>query len=945
MALPFLLAGPILRRVEPTLVTVWVALSEDATVRLSVWEGRVTGGTSAEPFVISGELHESTWRIGARLHLGLLTARIPADSAKSFQADRLYSYDLNFKVGSREETLSTLNMLSAATDDEHAVDGFAHVPLGYEAGLLPSFAPPPSELDDLRIIYGSCRRPGHRDPDAMVWIDDYVLDQDRYKDPRQRPHQLFLGGDQIYADDVDTLLMLRVMELGQELIGTTTSGTGATTPAEHIRVDKVVERNSTPADQAKPFEAYGTTAVSNAEPTLPADRAHFPEGRRLDLTQRAAQFTSTDGTNHLISLGEFAAMYLCVWSNACWGKEVPGVQFFPDGGDATVSRTLAWADEVRAESRIGLPVLEFPPSLAQDVFVAPVDAPKVGEDVSVRKRKQRELRRSHRIHQKFLAGLPRVRRALANIPTYMILDDHDVTDDYFLSPMWRDRVLTTSLGQTILRNAMLAYALFQDWGNEPRRYDEGVCAELRTLATRLFPEQIKGPDSAATDRLGELFGHDLRNTQSIDGSFPSLKPPILWHFTIDGPKHRIVALDNRTRRSYRSRIGPPGNVSIEALADQIPKPPLPDGREILIVVAPLQVIGPPVLDSIISPISYRMSDLAALASTSKIGKTSKTGHRGMPATDPDAIEAWAFDAVTFEHLLTRLEPYQRVVLLSGDVHNSSGSLMRYWRGNSTRPARIAQFTSSGFKNVMPPRVIAVDRSAGFAQQMIRAKLGTERLGWDRPVDDMVLLPTDRTLDDLVPVMRSRLRATPVILPTWGWPNDIDETDATVDEAKTSRLNPAHPPDWRWKITPLLDERPDFAQDHPPPTTRPAAISPAPLDLDGVDRDLDDPDRVVDAYQTVAARHQHALDHLRNARQILFRSNFGLVRFQMKNDGQLDAIHEVYTAFKDPDDPAALEPAVQPYLVQFAPLGPSGEEPPNRLRTRIIEEDPAGSGNP
>ena len=67
----------------------------------------------------------------------------------------------------------------------------------------------------------------------------------------------------------------------------------------------------------------------------------------------------------------------------------------------------------------------------------------------------------------------------------------------------------------------------------------------------------------------------------------------------------MVALDNRTRRSYAAEIGPPGNVSPEALVDQLPRPPLPAGRQVLIVVAPLQVIGPGLLDEIVSPADLR----------------------------------------------------------------------------------------------------------------------------------------------------------------------------------------------------------------------------------------------------------------------------------------------------------------------------------------------------
>jgi hypothetical protein len=187
----------------------------------------------------------------------------------------------------------------------------------------------------------------------------------------------------------------------------------------------------------------------------------------------------------------------------------------------------------------------------------------------------------------------------------------------------------------------------------------------------------------------------------------------------------------------------------------------------------------------------------------------------MTGTHPDAIEAWAFDAETFEHLLKRLEPYGRAVILSGDVHYSSGTVMSYWRGNATRPARFAQFTSSGFKNVMPTFITFLDRAAGFAQQLIRLNLGTERLGWDQPLEDMVLLPEGTTEQDLLPIMRSRLGAVPVRLPTWGWLDLNDpERPETFDPLKSSRLNPARPPDWRWRVKPLIDQRPDDERPEP-----------------------------------------------------------------------------------------------------------------------------------
>jgi hypothetical protein len=214
---------------------------------------------------------------------------------------------------------------------------------------------------------------------------------------------------------------------------------------------------------------------------------------------------------------------------------------------------------------------------------------------------------------------------------------------------------------------MVAYALFQDWGNDPLEYRRPGSAkqELLSLVPQMFPKgEPKGPVQAVCERIAHLLGHDLRNTPTADGRYEPVKPPVLWHFTVDGPKHRVIAFDNRTRRSYGSRLGPPGNVSIDAMLDQIPLPPLPAGREILIVIAPLQVIGPPVLDDIVAPGSYRAFDLGGISKTSELRADSESGPRGMTGTNPDAVEAWALDVITFEHLLERLEPCKRVVLLS-----------------------------------------------------------------------------------------------------------------------------------------------------------------------------------------------------------------------------------------------------------------------------------------
>jgi len=94
MELPLMLAGPILRRVEPTLVSVWVALSEPGTIRVTLWEGRVTAG-SANPLIAfdplwvacKAEISDLTGpKLRASAGLRRFTPQSPCDKAATRRA-------------------------------------------------------------------------------------------------------------------------------------------------------------------------------------------------------------------------------------------------------------------------------------------------------------------------------------------------------------------------------------------------------------------------------------------------------------------------------------------------------------------------------------------------------------------------------------------------------------------------------------------------------------------------------------------------------------------------------------------------------------------------------------------------------------------------------------------------------------------------------------------
>jgi hypothetical protein len=62
-----------------------------------------------------------------------------------------------------------------------------------------------------------------------------------------------------------------------------------------------------------------------------------------------------------------------------------------------------------------------------------------------------------------------VRRSFANIPSYMMFDDDEITDDWNIDQERRDNVYGTEAGRRTVANGLTAFWAFQAWGNDPAR--------------------------------------------------------------------------------------------------------------------------------------------------------------------------------------------------------------------------------------------------------------------------------------------------------------------------------------------------------------------------------------------------------------------------------------------------------------------------------------------
>src|SRR5690606_30476066 len=83
-----------------------------------------------------------------------------------------------------------------------------------------------------------------------------------------------------------------------------------------------------------------------------------------------------------------------------------------------------------------------------------------------RERRKRYILEPRRLDT-FKAGLGNVARALAYLPSLMIFDDHDITDDWNLSAQWEETAYGHPFSKRIIGNALIAYMLCQGWGNNP----------------------------------------------------------------------------------------------------------------------------------------------------------------------------------------------------------------------------------------------------------------------------------------------------------------------------------------------------------------------------------------------------------------------------------------------------------------------------------------------
>jgi hypothetical protein len=336
------------------------------------------------------------------------------------------------------------------------------------------------------------------------------------------------------------------------------------------------------------------------EDLLPRHQGHL---KLIDVLFGGAEkpiFTTDHAHNHLITLGEVLAMYLLVWSPVLW----------------------PW---VADEAPLGLDPAK------QSVFAA-----------------------ERQTIAQFAEGLPKVQRVLAHLPSAMIFDDHDITDDWNLSREWEEVAYGHPFSKRVIGNALIAYLLCQAWGNRPQAFESMMAVAQGVLDAPGQPSHDDWIDA-------------LLRFRDWDYRWPCHPP--------------LVVLDTRTHR-WRSELSarqPSGLMDWEALTDF--QHGL-KGLSSVLVVSPAPVFGVKLIEVIQRLFTW-------------------WGHPLM--VDAENWMAHPGSGAAILQVFRHPKTPRHFVVLSGDVHYSFVYDVEL-RG-AVRGPDIWQICSSGLRNQFPPRLL------------------------------------------------------------------------------------------------------------------------------------------------------------------------------------------------------------------------------------------------
>ena len=266
--LPAVIAGPLLRRLEPQRLVIWLVGSRALPLCLRL---QLPSGEALD--IPLDATHCQVVPVGRHAVIHLIDIAL----SHALPQDEIIGYDL------------LIDGLGIAQWAPHLLYGDA---------TTPSFV---LHSRIHHLVHGSCRKPHHRADEGLLCVDRLLADA---RTPLERPALLMMNGDQIYADDVAGPMLRAIHGLIARL----------DLFDEYLEGAVVSDSASLYGHRASYYRRADLLPALDSNETL---RERFFGGVKKPI------FTSSTADNHLVTFAEVIAMYLLAWSPAPWALITP----------------------------------------------------------------------------------------------------------------------------------------------------------------------------------------------------------------------------------------------------------------------------------------------------------------------------------------------------------------------------------------------------------------------------------------------------------------------------------------------------------------------------------------------------------------------------------------------------------------------------------------------
>lgn len=340
-----------------------------------------------------------------------------------------------------------------------------------------------------------------------------------------------------------------------------------------------------------------------------------------------------------------------------------------------------------------------------------------------------------------------VRLLLGNVPTFLMFDDHEVTDDWNVDAAWMRMIHSPKdhyrMWPKTITDALCAYWMYQGWGNKPpSQWKKERDPRAGILATA---------QRAGTDALPELRKLIHAACVAVPTTRPPGTPDVTWHYRLpfDPPflvpdcrsrKRMIPAEDDLMRIDHDKN--PPQSQTLDkgqidwmrgALsASKDPVAFIAPSTPLLLPKAPMQIMTDPGAFAKAWAADSTFDTIRALIAPTPSPRLTKIFRRAKDLEHMVRDKSWRdlWDLAAGK----KNTAMKTLVLVSGDVHHSYCMTANLPGSGRTKP-EILQITSSGLQTTIRSDAktwVGELKDSAFKQGQYRIMPGFMSDGADRP---------------------------------------------------------------------------------------------------------------------------------------------------------------------------------------------------------------------